>query len=161
MQYDVRATIKQSIREQYVEKIVKLCSEIEASEQVNELFELAKTNKDELEKKAKEFEKTSLYNKIQKFDRNLKVKPIFKKSGSLYNLNDGLVKFDERINAKALFFLIISMDQNSEDQIFENSKDLVWYLKKIGEVELARYVDKHWLYHTIARTLWEVFDEDD
>ena len=45
--------------------------------------------------------------------------------------------------------------------IFTNSKDLVWYLKKIGEVELARYVDKHWLYHTIARTLWEVFDEDD
>lgn len=159
MPHEVRDIIKRKIREQYVERIVKLCSEIESSEQVNELFELAKTNKDELEKKAKKFEKTSLYHKIQKFDKSLNLKPIFKGKTKSYKRN--LLEFDTRINPRALFFMIVSMENNTEDSIFENHHDFAVYLKNIGEEKFASYAEKNWLYGTIARALWEVFDEED
>lgn len=159
MPHEVRDIIKRKIREQYVEKIVKLCEEILLSQQVEELFELAKKNMAELDKKGKEFEESSLYHKIQNFDKSLKLKPIFKDRTGGYDKN--LLDFDTRINAKALFFLILSMDQNTEDSFFENPDDFVFYLKNIGEDYLASYVAKNWLYGTISRTLWDVYDEDD
>ena len=150
---------KREIRKKYVEKIVRICAEITLSKQVDELFELAKTNMVELEKKVDEFTKSSLYHKIQKLDKSLKVKPIFK--GQYKSNREGLVEFDTRINPKALFFLIVAMDCNTEDSFFEDQNDFVVYLKRIGEEKLANYVAKNWLYSTISRTLWDVYDDDD
>ena len=48
-----------------------------------------------------------------------------------------------------------------EDSIFENHHDFAVYLKNIGEEKFASYAEKNWLYGTIARALWEVFDEED
>lgn len=159
MSHEVRDIVKRKIREQYARDIVKLCSEITLSEQVQNLFEFAKTDLFKLRNEVESFKKTKLYNKIQKFDQSLKLKPVFKAKSKSYKKN--LLDFDTRINPKSLFFLILAMDRNTEDSIFENPDDFVIYLMEAGETNLANYVARNWLYSTMDTVLWDVFDEED
>ena len=159
MKNESRDLIKKKIREQELEKVVKLCAEITLSKDVEELFELAKTNREQLEKKVSEFENSSLWKKIQRFDNSFKTKPIFKKKSGSQKI--GLLDYDTRINPKALFFLIASMDRHTEDSFFEDPNDLVVYLKNIGEKQMSSYVEKNWLISTVANILWDIYDKED
>ncbi len=159
MKNESRDLIKQKMREKELEKAVELCAEITLSKDVEELFELAKTDREQLEKKVSEFENSSLWKKIQRFDNSFKTKPIFKKKSGSQKI--GLLDYDTRINPKALFFLIASMDRHTEDSFFEDPNDLVVYLKNIGEKQIASYVEENWLFSTIANILWDIYDKED